>query len=1156
MDDNLSKRLKFQCSFYFSKFYKKTLIVYYLYINIKAYYYMLDTISALFQYPSDNLLIFGNFEPWLVVLSIAIAIFSSFMGMHVASHATNNRSDFWHQFMLLIGSIALGGGVWSMHFIGMIAFQLCTPVNYQFQLTLISMLPSVLASWLTLNMITRSKITWGQLVVGGTLVGLGIGTMHYVGMAAMEMSLLLRYDLRMFSLSIVVAAVLAMLSLWVYTRLRNSRFSYLGDTTISLLASIVMGSAIAGMHYTGMAAARFVRPAGFELSDQSSDISMYLAVLVTVATFVIITLVLGANILLKYKDISATARDREVRLSAMMDTAADGILTIDSQGTVISSNKAVERLLGWSSEALVGKNVYVIAPEVFKVEHENYFERFLETNKATTVAVERDIQALHKNGSTIAVKLSIGHVKIDNNNFFIAFVTDIRQRLYLERKRQEDEEKYRSLITNIPGIAYRCLASGNWPTIFISDAVENITGYPAADFILPNPKINFADLVHPDDIQGIADIMALGEKSFRLEYRIIDRFGQVKWMLGYGSYINSSSSDMNWLDGFIMDITDRKKMEEELVNEKNRAEEAVAARTSFLANMSHEIRTPMNAIIGFSDIMLDEAKETSDTKHLKSINQSAKSLLHLLNDILDSAKMDKGKFELEFRDFSLIEEIDTVVSTLWLQARHKGLALSLDISPQLVPIYHGASDRIRQVLTNLIGNAVKFTAKGQVTLSVKPVENNAVEFSITDTGIGMSPEQLDKVFDAFSQADASMSRIYGGTGLGTTISKQLVELMGGTLSAVSEQNKGSTFTFVIPLKTSKSKVLIKPVTKINLPPLNILVVDDILQNIELLTRLLERDGHSVISALDGKKALQHMEEHTFDAVLMDIQMPVMDGLATAKARRIYETNNNIPNIPIIALTASVLEDDKRAAKSAGMNGFASKPIDIDKIYIELARSIGIKFDHTEIIDVNEVSPSALIDCEKGVALWGSQQKLLTELSLFVKNYGDITEELINLCKTQQWKKLAEESHKLKGLSGNLALTKLHRIFSSIEQSANQKDEALCRVCIEDLELTLNSLKEFIVEKESADSIEQTQENWVKLTEGEWLNLLYKLEKMIERQGFDESLLKALSDAAYPSIYELSQKVILAMNDFEYESAKHLMQELITQVKGNGAVNEK
>ena len=679
---------------------------------------MFDQFLTLFQYPVDSLLIYGAFKPWLVVLSISIAIFASFMAMNVASQAKHIRSTFWRQFMLVVGSITLGGGVWSMHFIGMLAFDLCMPINYGVQLTLISVLPSIFASWITLNIITREKVTKWQLIIGGILVGLGIGTMHYIGMAAMEVSALLRYDLTMFGLSIIVAAVLAILSLWVYTRLRTGRFSYLGSTKISMLASVFMGFAIAGMHYTGMAAARFVRPSGFEFTEQTAEISKYLAASVTIATILIIMLVLGANLLIKYKDISAKAADKESRLRAMMDTAMDGIVTINDKGTVISSNTAIEGLLGWSSNSLIGENIKIIIPEVFVVDKNGLLNRNIETKNDTSLK-GKQVEAIHQNGENISVKLSIGHTQIDEDSFYVVFVTDIRKQLLLEQQRQEDEEKIRSLITNIPGIAYRCLVSDNWPMTFISDAVEDITGFPAEDFLSPNPKRYFAEFVHPDDMPEIARVMKLREKQFYLEYRIIDRFGKIKWMMGYGSYINMGPKENHWLDGFIMDITDRKNMEQELVNEKNRAEDAVAARTEFLANMSHEIRTPMNAIIGFSDIMLGEAKDETNAKHLKTINNSAKSLLHLLNDILDSAKMDKGKFDLEYRDFSLVEEIDTVVSTLWLEVRKKGLDLSVEISPKLAPIYYGASDRIRQVITNLIGNSVKFTAEGKVSLTVE-----------------------------------------------------------------------------------------------------------------------------------------------------------------------------------------------------------------------------------------------------------------------------------------------------------------------------------------------------------------------------------------------------------------------------------------------------
>jgi CheY-like chemotaxis protein len=556
----------------------------------------------------------------------------------------------------------------------------------------------------------------------------------------------------------------------------------------------------------------------------------------------------------------------------------------------------------------------------------------------------------------------------------------------------------------------------------------------------------------------------------------------------------------------------------------------------------------MNAIIGFSDIMLGEAKDETNAKHLKTINNSAKSLLHLLNDILDSAKMDKGKFDLEYRDFSLVEEIDTVVSTLWLEVRKKGLDLSVDISPKLAPIYYGASDRIRQVITNLIGNSVKFTAEGKVSLSVEPVKDNFVRFSIKDTGIGMTQEQVDKIFEAFVQADTSMSRVYGGTGLGTTISKQLVELMGGSISASSEKGKGSIFVFEIPLEVSKSKVLIKKSNKVELPTLNLLVVDDIPQNIDLLTQLLERDGHIVCSALDAKSALHLMENETFDGVLMDIQMPTMDGLTTAKVRREFEKKNNIKPIPIVALTASVLEEDRKAAKNAGMDGFASKPVDIDEIYTELAKILGVEVSINVSAEVSTQSSSKLVDCDKGAKLWGSKQRLFEELELFISTYANIVAELKNFYAEKEWQSISKIAHTLKGLTGNLALTTLHRTFSAIEQASVRKDELLCYAHIEKSAMLLLNLEALILENKKSNVKEDVLVTTNSLSHEEWLALLDELDKMIEYQSFDDNLLDKLNRFTPEPAFELSRELIQAVNDFEYDNAKALVSKLITLVK--------
>ncbi|WP_448211895.1 PAS domain S-box protein [Colwellia sp. MEBiC06753] len=561
------------------------------------------------------------------------------------------------------------------------------------------------------------------------MVGAGIGTMHYVGMAAMTMAPLLRYDLWMFALSILVAVSLAMLALWVRVGLVTLTKAALKEWHINITASVVMGAAISGMHYTGMAAARFVKPPGLELSQQTSSISFYLALGVAITTVVIICLVLGVNLIYRYKDASQSASESEQRLRAMMDTAVDAIVSIDSKGTIISVNNATENLFGWSAEQMVGNNVSMLIPEPDKSEHDGYISRFITTGDARIIGQGREVEAVDKNGEKVAIRLAIGHVKMTSDDFFVAFISDIRPRLKMEEALRANKEKFRSLITNIPGIAYRCIDDNGWPMIFISDAVETITGYPAQDFVLPNPKRSFTELFHPDDREMIAQATST-EEAFSLEFRIIRRDGQVRWMMEYGNYIKDQQSGDVWLDGFIMDITERREMELQLLEAKETAEQAASARAAFMANMSHEIRTPMNAIIGFSDILLENHLNDDEHRHLKTINQSAKSLLHLLNDVLDSAKLDKGKMELELRNFSLVEEVDAVVSTLWLQARNKGLQLTAEISPKLKDQYLGSPERIRQVLTNLLNNAIKFTQQGSVTLSVQPIVDDNIDHAI------------------------------------------------------------------------------------------------------------------------------------------------------------------------------------------------------------------------------------------------------------------------------------------------------------------------------------------------------------------------------------------------------------------------------------------
>jgi len=494
--------------------------------------------------------------------------------------------------------------------------------------------------------------------------------------------------------------------------------------------------------------------------------------------------------------------------------------------------------------------------------------------------------------------------------------------------------------------------------IYVNPAVEKLIGYAVEEM----HQRQFIQWMHPEDQERIArlwDGVFQGQGYADVEFRAITRSGELKWFSGTHGPLLDERGHQIGVQGVDRDITARKQAEEALkrsLAELRETEEALretrdqaleAARTKsyFLATMSHEIRTPMNGILGMNGLLLDTALDDEQRDMARMVQRSGQSLLTIINDILDFSKIETGKMELDDTDFDLPREVDDVRQLLAGQAERKQTTLRCSIDANVPGTMRGDAGRLRQVLINLVGNAVKFTSSGEVAVSISLAEDGdssaVIRCEVRDSGGGIAPDVLTRLFQPFTQADVATTRKFGGTGLGLAISKQLVEKMGGQIGAESRPGVGSTFWFTVRL--GKQTGMVEAPTES--PPaatpapapenIRILVVEDNLVNQKLMLRLLEKLGYCPELATNGLKAIEALERSAYEIVLMDCQMPEMDGFEAT--RRIRGKESGARRTPIIAMTANAMSGDRELCLEAGMDDYVTKPVDVQLLAATLRK---------------------------------------------------------------------------------------------------------------------------------------------------------------------------------------------------------------------------
>lgn len=728
-------------------------------------------------------------------------------------------------------------------------------------------------------------------------------------------------------------------------------------------------------------------------------------------------------------------QESEARFKRLVEAGQDFIFSTDFHGNFTYMNPVGLKKIGYTDSEIIGQNFTMLIRDDWK-QHVVDFYQDKFTNKIKDSYLEFPV--ISKQGEEWWVGQNV--MLLIEDNYIAgtqAYARDITERRKAEEDLKIQQAFLNNILDNLPINIFLKDKQGKY--LFVNKhaltktkiAPIDIIGKSAHEFY----SKEFAATISRTDKETWENM------SFYSEEIVQSEEGEMHLMLGK-KIIHIDEFKEPVLLGYTVDITERIKVEQELIKEKQRAEESTLAKEKFISIMSHEIRTPMNAVVGITNLLLQQIQNPEQKEYYNGLKISSENLLNILNSVLDLSKIESGKVTFEEIDFSLSDIIIQVKDLFKFKAAEKNLLLESKIDPQIPEYLKGDPHRLNQILVNLFSNALKFTNEGKVTCEIELLDEDDhschLLFSVVDTGTGIPEDKLRSIFDSFTQADSDITRKYGGTGLGLTITKRLIELQGGGIDVESRLNKGSKFSFNLKLfKSRRKKLDLKMVGKDyhELAGLRVLVVEDNKMNQLVVTKFLEREKIAPDVADNGQHALELIRKRNYDLILMDLQMPVLDGFETSR----YIRNELKLNIPIIAFTASSSLNIENKVYECGMNDYLVKPFDPSIFYSIIAKYTNrqITTEETTIIP----TMNSMIDLSYLKDASGGNHAFMKDMiEIFLKQTPNYLTQLDEYCQAADWVEFRKVMHKLKPTITMMGIKEGDALVKEIEPKVKHSEE--------------------------------------------------------------------------------------------------------------------